>query len=159
MPKYNDAQINISTQHKNQISSECIEFLLQGYSYSEIVEYLEISFNLTKRQAKYAIQEARVQILELGDFDLEMVIVQHVMNYEQATRFFDEIGNYSAKSAAMSAKERLLKIYEDETKSIEIENNLNINIDVDQLDYKIEKLDDREQNRINELFNKVIIST
>lgn len=146
-------QTVLTAKAQLELANETIEFLLQGYPYSDIKEYLTIRYSLSERQAKYAIKSAREQIIELGEFDLEMIIAQHIMNYEEAIRFFDEIGNFSAKATAMGAKEKLLKLYEDDTRVIEIENN--INIDINNLDYSIDKLTEDEKQEFQVIFDKV----
>lgn len=156
MRKEKNSDLLLSAKLDFQISNDVVEFLLQGYKYSDIVEYLEITYNLTKKQIQYSIQEGRKQIIELGEFDLETVIVQHIMNYEEATRFFDEIKNYAGKAAAMSGKEKLLKIYEEETNTIEIENNIDLTIESQQL-FNIDKLSEIEKNRLENLFKKITI--
>lgn len=137
----------------NEYITEMIEFVLQGYTYSEAHEYFSVSYNLSDEQIHYLNKVAKDEILKHGDFDLDMVIMQHVMYYEEMIKFFDQNSNYSAKAAAMGAKEKLLKIFEEKEPDIEIENN--INIDVNQLSFNIKKLDAQEQSQFQSLFDKV----
>lgn len=136
-----------------QMKDEIIEFILQGYPFSEIIEYLQLNYNINYENAKRHYQRCHLEILDLGEFDIEVIITQHVYYYEEAARFFDSIGNYSAKGIALNAKEKLLKIFDQDEPEIEIENNVNIN--VNQLDFDIEKLTVQEKDRFSELFKKV----
>jgi len=152
-PKERSKRVDIEKQNQ-EILNEAIEFILQGYRYSEVSEYLTITHNLNVQQAKHFYDTAKVEIYRLGNFDLDMVITQHILYYEEAIRYFDEVGNYSAKASAMNAKEKLLKIFEDEPPAIEIENNIDLSISSEQL-YDIKKLDSKEQERFDELFVKI----
>lgn len=135
-----------------QMKGEVMEFVLQGYALSEVVEYLQLNYNLNVENARRYYRDCHLEILELGDFDIENIVIQHVFYYEEAARYFDSIGNYIAKGTALNAKEKLLKIFEDEP-DVEIENNVNIN--VEQLNYDISKLTDKEKERFSEIFKKV----
>lgn len=136
-----------------QMKLEITEFILQGYSLTEVTDYLELNYNLDVENARRYYRLAHLEILEFGEFDIETIIIQHVFYYEEAARYFDSVGDYVSKSIAMNAKEKLLKLFEDEDNEIEVNNNVNIN--VDQLSYDMSKLNVQEQNRFNELFQKV----
>lgn len=136
-----------------QMRLEVTEFILQGYSLTEVTDYLQLNYNLDIENARRYYRRSHLEILELGEFDIENVVIQHVFYYEEAARYFDSIGDFVSKSKAMNAKEKLLKLFEDEENEIEINNNININ--VDQLNYDMKKLNVEEQNRFNELFQKV----
>lgn len=142
----------IEKRHQ-EMKGEIIEFILQGYSMTEIVEYLELNYNINFENAKRYYRDCHLEILELGDFDIENVVVQHVFYYEEAARYFDSVGDYVAKGTAMSAKEKLLKIFEPDEPQVEIENNVDINIE--QLAFDVNKLNEQEQNRLSEIFKKV----
>ena len=136
-----------------QMKDEIIEFILNGYSLSEITDYLQLNYDIKVENARRYYRLAHMAIMDMGDIDPENVIMQHVFYYEEAIRYFDSIANYSAKAVAMNAKEKLLKIFEEDEPAVEIENN--VNIDVEQLNYDIEELNSEEKKRFNELFNKV----
>lgn len=136
-----------------QMKDEIIEFILQGYPFSEIVEYLQLNYNINWENAKRYHRQAHLEILSLGDFDVDRIIIQHIYYYEEAARYFDSIGAYLDKSKAMNAKEKLLNIFEEDEPQVEIENNININ--VEQLNYSVDKLTVQEKERFNELFKKV----
>lgn len=138
---------------QQKMKDEIIEFILQGYPMSEVVDYLQLNYNIQYENARKYYKTAHASILELGDFDIERIITQHIFYYEEAARFFDSIGNYSAKAQAMNAKEKLLKIFEEDEPDIEIENNVNVN--VEQLNYDIGKLNAKELDRFSEIFKKV----
>lgn len=133
--------------------NEMLEFILQGYNYSDIHEYFSLTHNLTDDQIKHIHAVAKEEVFKNGDFDLEMVVMQHIQYYEECIRYFDSVNNFGAKASAMNAKEKLLKIFEEKEPDIEIENN--INISVEQLDYNVEKLSIAEKNEFQMLFNKV----
>lgn len=144
-------------EKKNQdILNEVIEFVLLGYRFSEVLEYLDMTYNLSGVNGKKLYDDAKKQIISLGDFDLDVVITQHLIRYEEAIRYFDEVGNYGAKASAMNAKEKLLKIFVEKEPEITVENNIGVevNIDTNQL-YNINKLLPEEQNRFQTLFSKV----
>lgn len=136
-----------------QIHSDIIEFILTGYSLTDIVEYLNLNYNIAIEYGRKLYRQAHLEILEMGEFDVEVILTQHIFYYEEAIRYFDSIGNYSAKGLAMNAKEKLLKIFEDDEPKVEIENNVNINIE--QLNYDIDRLDEGEIEEFNKIFQKV----
>lgn len=136
-----------------QMKLEVTEFILQGYSLTEVTDYLQLNYNLDIENARRYYRQAHLQILELGEFDIETIVMQHVFYYEEAARYFDSVNDFISKSTAMNAKEKLLKLFEDEENEIEVNNNVNINID--QLNYDMNKLNVQEQNRFNEIFQKV----
>src|SRR5690606_29596353 len=121
-----------------QMKDEIIEFILNGYSRTEIAEYLELNYNINRENAFRYYRLAHISIMEIGDFDIEIIVTQHFFYYEEAIRYFDSVGNFNAKAIAMNAKEKLLKVFEDDELLIEVENN--INIEVEQMDYDISKL-------------------
>ena len=136
-----------------QIQSETMEFILQGYSLSEVVEYLELNYNISTLNARKYYRNAHLDIMNLGEFDIETIIVQHIYYYEEASKWFDSIDDYDGKSKAMNAKEKLLKLFEEEESEIEINNNITVN--VEQLHYDVEKLNVNEKDRFNEIIQKV----
>lgn len=136
-----------------QIRAEIIEFIFQGYPFSDVVDYLELNYNISHENARRMFKNAKIEILNIGDFDFDQIIIQHIFYYEEAIRYFDGVGNFSAKAVAMSAKEKLLKIYEEDEPKIEIENN--VNIEIGQLDFDIDKLNVQEKERFQTIFEKV----
>lgn len=147
------AKKGIAQKEQQQMENEVYEFLLMGYSRREIVEYLALNYNLNELQAIGLYDRAHNQILELGDFDIERIITQHVAYYEEAARYLDSIGDFNAKSLALNAKEKLLKLFEEDQQTIDIDTT--INIDISQLDYDMSKLESKEQDRFQTLFQKV----
>lgn len=139
---------------KQQVQSQILDFLLQGYPYSEIVSYLQMTYNFSPDHAKELYRKGKDKIYELGDIDIDQVVVQHLFYYEEAIRYFDSIGDYSAKAVGMAAKEKLLKIFNDESPLIEIENNVNINVQQFS-NFDVHKLTSTEQDRMQELLYKV----
>jgi hypothetical protein len=138
------------------ILNEVIEFVLLGYRFSEVLEYLEITYNYDSVQGKKLYENAKKEIVSLGAFDMDVVITQHLIRYEEAIRYFDDVGNFSAKAAAMTAKEKFLKIFIEKEPEVVVENNISveINIATEQL-YNLTKLTPEEQNRFQSLFDKV----
>lgn len=153
MTKSLDLKTEKSLKLDQQIRNEVIEFILQGYPFTDVVEYLELNYNISHENSRALYKRAKLEILDIGDFDFDQIIIQHIFYYEEAIRYFDSINNFSAKAAAMNAKEKLLRIYEDDEPSIEIENNVNIN--VNQLNFDVNKLNEEEKNRFQKIFEKV----
>ena len=153
-PGTSSKQRGVPQKIVQQMQDELYEFILMGYPRNEILEYFELNYNLKTDTIIGMYNSAHSKLLEFGEFDTERIITQHIAYYEEAMRYFDSVGDFIAKSQAMNAKEKLLKLFEEDEQTI-IDVDTHININIEQLDYDMDKLSATEQEEFQQLFSKV----
>lgn len=154
-PKHNVNGVKriLSTHDEEALKNEIIEWLLNGYSKSQIIKFYVESRDLNNYYVIMRYNEALQEIKIRASVDHEMIFHVHVDMYEQIFQFFEETGNVYGKRKVLYAKEKLLGLHKEDT-NLEINNTTNLEIE-QEAEYDLEKLQPEEKTRIKLILEKI----
>lgn len=141
-----------SHQEKRIAMLKCSEMILKGDSVKDMVQQLQDDIGFNESQAIKFINDTRDVIAQATAENNEKIIEIHTLLYEDIYNRFEKLGNASGKMKAMAQKEKLLNLYQDE--STEVVMNTQNNININTTNYDVSKLDQNQQNRLQELLSK-----
>jgi hypothetical protein len=135
-----------------ELDAEIIEYLLSGYTFSDIVKVYKEEQEFEEGYTANRIALCQQQIRESAKVDSQLLIDLHIQFYEEAWQYFNEHDNQYGKNASLKAKEKLLGLHK-ETNSIEINNRTNVEIETEE-QYDLTKLTAQEQTLLQSLIAK-----
>jgi pyruvate carboxylase len=136
---------------KRQALLEYSEMILKGTSTKDIFTQLMDRYQWTENQCIHFTQECRDTIGEATAENNEKIVEIHTLIYEDIYTRFDKLKYTKGKLATMAQKEKLLKLYEEESNEITINNQTNVIV---QSNYDSNKLDPQQQARFQFLIDK-----
>lgn len=135
-----------------ELDSEIIEYLLTGYTFSQIVRVYKDEKGFDEGYTGNRITLCQQQLREAASVDTGLLVDLHIQFYEEAWQYFHEHDNQFGKNAALKAKERLLGLHK-ENNTVEINNRTNIEIETEEK-YDLTKLTAQEQQILQSLIEK-----
>lgn len=145
----------LSGLHTDNLEYEIIEYIILGYSQSEIFGKIKLHYSKLKTSTITSCYNRCKKIIsDRVSTDVMEVVDLHVKWYEQLYRKFDSLDCLSGKNIALKQKEKILGLLK-EDKVIRIENNLNLTINGDP-EYDVNKLTPFEQKRLQGYLKLVV---
>lgn len=134
------------------------ELLLQGKPKREIKELFKKYYSLNETQQESFYLKLTLffrNIVFDNETLLEDTVNLHVLVYEKAYEFFNDIDNIPGKLKALLQKEKISGLHQ-ESNSIEIFQQNNLTINNDEEEYKISQLTEPQQQRLKALLDKTL---
>lgn len=152
-PNIGVTQSLLTDIQKKEYRKRIIDYLLKGYSNTQIYSILQPETGLTDDYIYNIIRSARDHIKLTISTDLDEIINYHVRMYEEVYKYFDENDYSVGKLKALFYKEKLLGYHVD-NQTIEVNNEVNVEIQKEE-DYDLNRLSETEAKRFAQLMKKV----
>lgn len=149
--KDNGKSLFRSNQHKREAIVKYSQLILKGDGLSTLTEELEKEFGFNQNQCAAFLSNVRDVIAEVTAESNEQVVQTHIEIYEDIFRRFDRLGHAKGKMKVLEQKEKLLKLYEDETNEVVVNTQNNIMIETH---YDVAKLTEEQKQRFQYLISK-----
>ena len=146
------AGVKKSLVELRQIDAEITDFLLSGYTTSQINKHFKETQGFDELYTIGRMNVCQANIRLAANVDPQLMIDLHLQLYEEAWQYFNENDNQFGKNKAMLAKEKLLGVHR-ENNNVEINNTINLEIQVEE-EYDLTKLNEQEYAALQSLLEK-----
>lgn len=146
----------LSTRQVYEATTLIRDSILNGVSKKEIVEILSSTYKIKDLSICERLYNKGTDFFlkkAISVEDQETVISQHIQIYEELYKIIDDYGPRALKIQILQYKERLLGFHTTQNVFEILQENITVNETPSR--YKLEKLTEVEQNRLQELLQKV----
>lgn len=141
-----------SAEEKRQVVTEVMDRMLGGEGLKDLQDHLISTYGFNRITANTFLLEVKDEAGRIVSQQAEHIIPTHLDIYEEVFRYFDGVDFIPGKLKAMRFKEKLMGLHK-EDRTVEI-NNKQTTIIEKQVSYDTNKLNQKEQSRLNELLKK-----
>jgi hypothetical protein len=131
-----------------------IEGIVKGYSNDELIELIVKDYKKYSIEAVQSlVRGAMFRIREAALIDIDKIIPIHIALYEKIYKEMDELYFVPGKLRALRQKEAIVGLHKEQN-TVDVYNEVNVEMEQDP-QYNINKLDKKEQKRLDELLKKI----
>jgi hypothetical protein len=139
--------------------NDCIAMMLEGRKMDEIKNSLREKYNLDNTAILNRYNDAVSQLQRRKDWEVDNIINLHLNRYEELYAIFIQLDALKDAAACLRAKEKLMQFHKQGT-HLKVVNSIITQVTSREVDniFDLAKLDAVEQDRLEQLVNKVSLN-